>query len=964
MSGRLSSQVVVGRQSELGRMRTAFDRAAGGAASAVLVGGEAGVGKTRLLGELTSYAQAAGALVLVGRCADLRDADMPLLPIAEALAELGPLPGASGGLEDAWSGRRPGVALFMPILEVLREAAESTPVMLAVDDLHWADRSTLDLLTYLLARLRDEPVAVVATFRSDELDRRAELRDFVAEGGRRPIVDRIEVDRLSREELGAQLESILERAPEPALVDAVFARSAGNPLFAEELVAAAADGVELPATLRDMLLARIRALDEDAQAVVRATAIGSGRVRHDLLAGAVDDAGLDAAIRRAIHGHVLVAEGDAVAFRHPLLQEVAYDEALPGERAALHGAFARALEGRPDLAGDNAAIIAAEIAHHWWRAGDRPQALRAALDAGQEAIAASAPAEAAVHLLRALELWDQVDEAERPPGADRADVLARAAAASEMAGALERATELVSAALELIDERAEPVRAGLLHERRGYYLWWWGHGEEGVADYEEAVRLIPAEPPSRQRAYVLAGLGFIRMLVGPPERARALAEEALEVARSVGAGPAEVRALATLGNVREILGDRPGGIAALREARALGREIGDAEVLTQTAIGLSDALRKDGQLEEAVAVGLEGAEEADRIGVGATHGAYSALNAAEAALELGRWDVVDRITAEVGAKPGRNVSESFAHYLQGVLSCARGDLGAAEEHARRQRELLSDAAGAELWRNVPELQAEIALAQRRCEDAANAAAEAVRMADEALADPVTAARAAAVGARAEADSAELARARRDRTGARAAARRAGAILARVRERETDNPAVVATIEAEVLRAQGKPDRDAWAAAARACEARGATWQATYAWWRCAEAAMARSGARAVAADALARARPVAERLGARPLLEQIDGLARRARLDLEAADEAPARTRMQVPDEAREFGLTTRELEVLEHVALGQTNREIAAELFISARTAGVHVSHILEKLGASTRTEAATAAHRLGLVP
>jgi predicted ATPase len=231
MSGRLSSQVVVGRQSELDRMRAAFDRAAGGAASAVLVGGEAGVGKTRLLDELTSYAQEAGALVLVGRCADLRDADMPLLPIAEALAELGPLPGASGGLEDAWSGRTPGVALFMPILELLREAADSTPVVLAVDDIHWADRSTLDLLTFLLARLRDERVAIVATFRSDELDRRAE-----------PIVARIELDRLSREELGAQLESILDRAPEPALVEAVFARSAGNPLFAEELVAAGRRG--------------------------------------------------------------------------------------------------------------------------------------------------------------------------------------------------------------------------------------------------------------------------------------------------------------------------------------------------------------------------------------------------------------------------------------------------------------------------------------------------------------------------------------------------------------------------------------------------------------------------------------------------------------------------------------------------------------------------------------------------
>jgi DNA-binding CsgD family transcriptional regulator len=958
MPGRLSSQVTVGRQGEQAELRAAYEQAAAGSACAVLLGGEAGVGKTRLLSELASSAGEAGALVLVGRCADLRDADMPLLPIADALAALGALPAdASADLEEARRGRAPGVTVFMPVLELLREAADSAPVLLAVDDVHWADRSTLDLLTFLLARLRDERIALVATFRSDELDRRAELRDFVAEAGRRPNVARIELARLSREEVGAQLEGILERPPDPGLVDAVFARSAGNPLFAEELVAAATDdGTQaLPHTLRDMLLARIRALDGAAQAAARAAAVGGGRVHHDLLTAAVDDPGLDTAIRAAILGHVLVAKGEAVAFRHPLLQEVAYDETLPGERAGLHAAFARALERRPDLAGGNAAIVAAEVAHHWWRAGDRPRALRAALDAGFEAERASAPAEAGVHLLRALELWD----AGPPPAADRADVLARAAEAVAVSGSPARAVELVTAALELVDEREDPVRAGLLHERRGYHLWWQGCGEDGVAEYEEAVRLVPASPPSRERAFVLAGLGFICMIVGPTERSEEICEEALVVARSVGAGPAEVRALATLGNVREILGDRPGGIAAVREARALAREVGDPEVLCQTAIGLSDALRKAGQLEEAVTVGLEGAEDAARAGVGAAHGAFSALNAAEAAFELGRWDVVDRVTADVLAGPGGNVTEAFAHHLRGLLCNARGDLAAAEEHLREQRELLSASAGAEIRRNVPELEAELALSRRRPQDAAKAAEDGLRLSED-LTDPLTAARACVLGARAEADNAELARARRDRDAEMTAAERADATLAVARARAVDNAAVLATIEAEVLRARGRSDPDAWASAARACEARGATWQAAYTWWRCAEAAMVRPGGRERAADALSSARDIADRLGARPLLEEIEALGRRARLDLSAE---PA-TRSTLPDAARDVGLTARELEVLEHVALGQTNREIAAELFISARTAGVHVSHILAKLGAATRTEAATAAHRLGLVP
>ena len=471
MTGRLSSQVTVGRHGELAGLRAAYDRAADGRASAMLIGGEAGVGKTRLLTEVSSYAQDAGALVLLGRCADLRDADMPLLPIAEALAALGPLPAdESAEVEDAWRGRAPGVAVFMPVLDRLREASASAPVVLAVDDLHWADRSTLDLLTFLLARLRDERLALMLTFRSDALDRRAELRDFVAEAGRRPIVGRIELGRLSRDELGAQLEGILERAPDPGLVDAVFARSAGNPLFAEELVAAAADeGTEgLPDTLRDMLLARIRTLEAAAQAVVRAVAIGGGRIHHDLVTAAatLDEPQLGDAIRQAILGHVLVADADAVAFRHPLLQEAAYDETLPGERAGLHAAFARALEGRPELGGGNAAIVAAEIAHHWWRAGDRPRALRAALYAGHEAERAHAPAEAAVHLLRALDLWEAVGEAERPPGADRADVLARAAQTTAWSGAPEQSIALASAAATFSGGRAVARKGSPTTRRR------------------------------------------------------------------------------------------------------------------------------------------------------------------------------------------------------------------------------------------------------------------------------------------------------------------------------------------------------------------------------------------------------------------------------------------------------------------------------------------------------------------
>ena len=244
-----------------------------------------------------------------------------------------------------------GAGAFMPVLEVLRGLSETAPVLLALEDVHWADRSTLDLLTFLVGRLREERLLLAVTYRSDEIDRRDALRGFLAEAARRPRVERLQLARLTPAEALAQLEGILESAPARGLAEAIFARSEGNPLFAEELVSAAEhDGAErLPETLRDMLLARIGGLSASAQDVVRAAAVGGRRVHHELLASVIDldEAQLTHAIREAVRDHVLVADGDSVTFRHPLLQEAAYGELVPGEGARLHAACAHALERRP-----------------------------------------------------------------------------------------------------------------------------------------------------------------------------------------------------------------------------------------------------------------------------------------------------------------------------------------------------------------------------------------------------------------------------------------------------------------------------------------------------------------------------------------------------------------------------------------------------------------------------------------
>jgi DNA-binding CsgD family transcriptional regulator len=603
--------------------------------------------------------------------------------------------------------------------------------------------------------------------------------------------------------------------------------------------------------------------------------------------------------------------------------------------------------------------VTAEIAHHWLHAGDRPRALGACVRAGLEAERAYARAEAADHLTRALELWEAVPDARERAGLERADLLARAADAAAWSGSSEQAIELVSAALELVDERGDPVSAALLHERRGFYLWWCGRGADGVRDYEAAVRIMPSEPPSADLAFVLAGLGFALMLVGRSAHSSEVCERALAVARATGSRAAEVRALATLGCDIAYLGDLDEGIAVLRDARVRAAELGEPDLLGQSAIALSDVLRRAGRLEEAMTVGLEGAEEAEHAGLGAAQGAFSALNGSEAAFELGRWDVVERVTGDVLGERASDTAYATALEQRGLLDAARGDFAAAHDALRRVRDQHGASATPEMRAHGLELALTLATWEGRAPDAAQVALEASALASHS--DVAIATQSAELGVRAEADQAERARARRDAGAAQAAAERArrlhAADVGELRESRL-------MVEAELARAEGRADPAAWEAVVAAWDARGSAFRAAYARWRWAEALLGSDGARRAAADALRAGRETAERLGAKPLLGDIDALARRARLDLSAPDEPPAAARAELPEAARELGLTPRELEVLEHVAMGQTNREIAAELFISARTAGVHVSHILEKLGASTRTEAAAAAHRLGLAP
>jgi DNA-binding CsgD family transcriptional regulator len=959
MTQRVSSRIFAGRERELGQLVAALAGVADGSPAIVLVGGEAGIGKSRLLAELAARADDRGVRVLRGQCAGLEDAAIPLLPVANALSELddeGRAPDRPAPSARLAPG--PSARAYAAVLDRLARASAAGPVLLSIEDLHWADRSTLDLLAFLARRMHGERLLIVATFRNDEVDRRDGLRRFLADVATAPGARRLELAGLARGEMREQIAGILGSSPPAPLAEAVFARSDGNPFFAEELVAVAGSGAaELTPTLRDMLLARIAALDAGAQAVVRSAAAGGREVDHRLLAIAagLTDPELTEALRAAVRHQVLVARDKRFAFRHALLQEAAYGELLPGERARLHAAFAAALEADPGLAGGTAATVAAEIAHHWLNAGDQPRALAAAVRAGGEAERVGALAEAAGHDARALALWHAVTDAEQVAGIDRATLLARAADATAWSGRPAEAIDLVDEALALTDAAADSMGTAALHGRRGLYLWQLGRAAEGVPDYERAVALIPAEPPSAERSRALSRLGLGLLLAGDRARSREEAEKGLAVARAIRAPAEEADALVCIGQARVGLGERPAGLEQLQRAREIALELHDDERLSHVAVALSHGLFCDGQFEQAIAVALDGAEVSLRAGLEARE-RLCKLNAGDAAYDLGRWDLVERISRELLAEEFAGVTHAGAHQMAGALARARGDLDAAAAHLAAQREGLGpDATAPDCYGQEDEV--ELALWRGDPAAAARAALDGAHAEKDATRSMVL----ATLGARAEADLAELARARRDDAAEAAARARARAFRDRGRAHAAaaDHPGMEATLEAEYARAQGGSDPALWDAAARAWEARSTPFQAAYARWRQAEAALARRD-RAQGAQALAAAHATATELGAGALRSEIEALARRARIDLardEPAAEEPA------SDAAAELGLTARELEVLEHLALGQTNRQIADELFISIKTAGVHVSHILSKLGAANRSEAGAIAHRLGLV-
>ncbi|GAA3124392.1 helix-turn-helix transcriptional regulator [Streptomyces rectiviolaceus] len=989
------SPFFVGRSAELAALGEALSRADAGEPCALVVGGEAGVGKTRLLEEFLGRAAAGGAVVALGGCVETGADALPYHPVSTALRSLRRQLGAE--LHAAVAGQEGELARLLPELgemdrglpetdgrarlfeltvRLLERLAADRTLVLALEDLHWADRSTRELLSFLLRAVTDSRLLIVATYRADDLHRRHPLRPALAEYERLRTVTSLVLSRFDRTEVRRQLTAIRGDAPPEQLLDRVFERSEGNAFFVEELSRSIVEGSPggISESLRDLLLVRIEALPDEVQRVARIAAEGGSEVEFPLLAavtGLADDELIET-LRTAVGAAVLQPshEGESFRFRHALMREAVAGDLLPGERSRLSRRYAEALEADPTLV--RSEERAGRLAGYWFDARDPARALPAMIAAAAAARGRHAFAEQHQLLERALEVWDDapeelrrkamrqgVDDGLSPaispdmPG-DFVDLLAAMTVAARLTGERERSLALCNRALRKLE--GDPLRAA----------WFWAERYQLVRDLSrsdgwdeivQAQKLLKGLAPSVVHADVLTHAAHWYAVHQPGPKAVETAEQAVELCRMTGAENTGLAARLNLAWLTINLGDVEAGLEQARDVCARDLEPGNARVLLQGRGNLSTALHGIGRYTEAVEVAEEGGGLAERHGLPDT-ASFIDANLAESLTQLGRWADADAVLDRAGGRRGASLR------TQGQIAGQRAELALARGAYDEARRLMEES---DSWTSgrYPEPQHSLAMARvaialaaadgrildvRSLLDAA--VGEAIAPGHQRYGWPLLY-EAAAAEARARGHAvAELGR---------------EAALEQIREAMQGQPefaplwAVLSLMtEAELLTAEGRDTSARWTEAVAAAEQLEAPVMLATARLRLAEALITHggTGSREAAGELLRQAEAVARDLGATPLGTEITTLAGRARIPLRQGDRETA----PPPEPAAALGLTARERDVLRLVAAGRSNREIAQELFISPKTASVHVSNILAKLGVSGRGEAAAIAHRLGV--
>jgi len=952
-----------------------------GEAAGVLVSGEAGVGKTRLLIECANLVGAAGGQVLSGACVRISTGGLPYGPLLDAFRRL-LRDRAADGLADLAGPRfedldrllrtaattspapfdAPQTQIFEDLLAILGTLSREAPLLFTIDDLHWAEQSTLDLLSFLTVGQRRERILLVVTYRDDE-PVSGPLPSALLELQRSPFMSRIPLAPFTPAELADLLESATGAPVPEATVQRIADLSGGNAFFAEELLAA--QGLDragaLPARVRDVVLLRVATLSPDAQEVVRTAAVVGRRVSHALLAATagLPKGRLLAALRELVAGRILVVETDrAYRFRHALAQDAVYSDLLPGERAHLHAAIAAALSDDPHVVDEPPSAGAGVIAYHWDAAGDADRALPALVSAGRAAMAVHGYTEGLGYLQRALAVWlEAVDPA--TAGIDRPDLLAATARCAFHAGDQKLAIRLTDEAFAALGD-GEVIRRALLHEALGSYLSRLDDAR-ALESLQTAYALLVGNDTLPARARVTAALAQALSTRGRYAESTPYWEETLELARRGGGRREEILGLRTSGWHLAMHGDPDQGIARLRQALRIATADGDIELIAMSYNHLCLTLDFTGHSADCLATAERALQWSTQIA-----GLYTPIldmldSIVLVLFRLGRWRQAEEAATRIQTSPAHARAAMTAAVLV-ELATARGNFEQAARDLKTANEIIetdqdpldhglvhSAAATCALWREQhTTARAEV-----------NKALEVVA----AHGDDQQTMALYALGIRIEADEADRQRARGRESDddihqhATQLLTQARVLWPRMGHRQASFPeaAVDATAaEAEFARLAGQTNSTRWHEVAAAWQRLDRPYPLAYARWRQAEALITEHDTSA--GDVLRQAAALAKELDARTLAAEVVALARRARIPLDTPQPQPT------AEPTHPFHLTDRELQVLALLKEGRRNREIARTLFMSESTASVHVSNILAKLNVKNRLEAAAVAHRLHL--
>ena len=989
MTSPVVSTRIVGRRDQVTRLGEALAVALGGRATVALVRGEAGVGKSRLIDEFVAALPARGATVLTGGCLDLSAGDLPFVPLRAAfrhlieergvdvVAELlGPtvrdlkvlLPDVPIRLDSADSADSAGRGrhVFDAVSSVVASLARRSPLVLVIDDAQWADSSTLQMIRYLRQQHPTLRLLVVVAYRGEELPEDALWRKAFEELNR-SATGLIDVTPLSPDEATAMVRSLREELDDAA-VTRIVDHADGLPFLVEELVAAEADGLTqgAPSRFSEILRLRVGALSGRARRVVELVATFGRPAEYRLAASASGLSRRDfaAAVDEALRARVLVEDLDSrsYAFRHDIAREVVYRGLRTTTRSELHAKLAAALEKQ--LAPHPYPTRLGEVAHHWLQSDEHEEAaLRAVLRAARASSEAYARPEAVRQYSHVLALWDRVDD---PVGlclVDSVAVLTEAAEASHWVGDAQAALNHARDALRGIGD--DDPRADVLHERVRYYSWLAG----GPAEVVDRELVLAASTRERMRAGDLMTSGCFFESIE-------VAREALRLAEVAQVSGDEIRAGIILGVGLAMSGQVDEGIATIRQRLADAVSHGSAEEVVAAHANLSFVLCADGQLEEAARVALEGLDEAEKRGAAAVDGALLAANAAGPYLRLGRLTEADRIVQQAmdrrptGATSSMEGLEQILLLTRAEIDVVRGRLTEAETGLRAivagdvsddyefQGQLLAVEAELQLWTasRGPEI---------RLHDVRDAStglgSDFARLDGDG--DPVLMCRLLWLGTRADADASSIAAVTGSpervqallEDGVRLAAR-AHRLIDRAHGEGTRRQleGTIALVEAELTRLAGEPSPTSW----RTCSDtwKGEPYLRAYSLWRLGSA-LRTLRRRREAGDALREAYRISQEVGMGAVEQAtvVAALSLGMRLDV--------KTRSEPSEPRRPFALTPREMEVMELLAGGASNRRIASALRMSEKTASVHVSHILTKLSASNRGEAIARAFELQIV-